>query len=77
MNFTNVVIGILVVLMLFMLIREQSLSQETKIIHCVTIGLLAYVVFTALSQKESFADEAEDEAEDEEENSEEESEEAE
>lgn len=66
MNFTNVVVGALVVLMLFMLIREQSLSQETKVVHCVTIGLLAYVVFTALSQKESFADEEEMEEESEE-----------
>jgi microcystin-dependent protein len=55
MNYTNLTVGILVVLILAMIVKEATMSSSAKLIQCAIVGLVAYYALNAYST-EGFAE---------------------
>jgi microcystin-dependent protein len=54
MDYTNLTVGILVVLILAMIVKEVTMSPSVKIIQCAIVGLVAYYALNAY-KTEGFA----------------------
>ncbi len=55
MEYTNLTVGILVVLILAMILKEVTMSPSVKIIQCAIVGLVAYYALNAY-KTEGFAE---------------------